>query len=90
MCVKIEKYEFWVTLRPQSDRCCRGEAKVHTLDFKTTWSESQKVSQTATEQGKAEQCIFNFKTTGSELQKPSQTTTEQGKAKLHILDFKTT
>ena len=68
-----EKYSFWVTLRPQSDRCCRGEAEVRILYFKTTWSESQKVSQTATEQGKAEQCIFDFKTTWSEFQKPSQT-----------------
>ena len=71
-----EKYSFWVTLRPQSDRCCRGEAKVHILDFKTTWSESQKVIQTATEQGKAEQFIFDFETTLSEFQKPSKTTTE--------------
>ena len=80
-----EKYSFWVTLRPQSDRCRRGKAKVCILDLKTTWSESQKVSQTATEQGKAEQCIFN-----SEFQKPSQTTTEGGKAKLRILNFRTT
>ena len=85
-----EKYSSWVTLRPQSDRCCRGEAEVHILDFKTTWSESQKVSQTVTEQGKAEQCIFNFKTTWSEFQKPSQTPTEQGEAKLCVLNFKTT
>ena len=89
-CVIIENYSFWVTLRPQSDCCCRGEAEVCILDFKTTWSESQKVSQTATEQGKAEQCIFDFKTTWSDFQKPSQTATEQGKAKLRILDFKTT
>ena len=85
-----EKYAFWVTLRPQSDRCCQGKAKVRILDFKTTWSESQKVSQTATEQGKAEQCIFDFKTTWSEFQKPSQTATERGEAELRILDFKTT
>ena len=71
-----EKYAVWITLRPQSDRCCRGEAKVRILDFKTTWSEFQKASQTATEQGKAEQCIFDFKTTWSEFQKPSQTATE--------------
>ena len=85
-----EKYAFWVTLRPQSDRCCQGEALVQFLDFKTTWSESQKVSQTVTEQGKAEQCIFDFKTTWSEFQKPSQTTTERGEAELRILNFKTT
>ena len=47
-------------------------------------------SQTATEQGKAKQCIFDFKTTWSEFQKPSQTATERGKAELHILDFKAT
>ena len=50
----------------------------------------QMVNQTATEQGKAEQCIFDFKTTWSEFQKPSQTATERGKAELRILDFKTT
>ena len=48
-----DKYAFWVTLRPQSDRCCQDEAEVHILDFKTTWSEFQKASQTATEQGEA-------------------------------------
>ena len=52
--------------------------EVRILDFKTTWSEFQKVSQTATELGKAQQCIFNFKTTWSEFQKPSQTATERG------------
>ena len=41
-----EKYSFWVTLRPQSDRCCQGEAEVRILDFKTTWSEFRKPSQT--------------------------------------------
>ena len=49
VCVMSEKYAFWVTLRPQSDRCRRGEAEVRILDFKTTWSEFQKASQTATE-----------------------------------------
>ena len=56
-----EKYAFWVTLRPQSDPCRRGEAEVRILDFKTTWSEFQKASQTATERGKAELCILNSK-----------------------------
>ena len=40
-----EKYTFWVTLRPQSDCCRRGEAEVRILYFKTTWSEFQKASQ---------------------------------------------
>ena len=31
-----EKYAFWVTLRPQSDRCRQGEAEVCILDFKNT------------------------------------------------------
>ena len=56
-----EKYAFWVTLRPQSDRCCQGEAKVHILDFKTTWLELKKPCQTAAVQGKAEQNIYNLK-----------------------------
>ena len=47
-------------------------------------------SQTATEQGKAEQCTFDFKTTWSEFQKPSQTAAERGEAELRILNFKTT
>ena len=85
-----EKYASWVTLRPQWDHCRLGKVEVHILNFITTWSEFQKVSQTATEQGKAEQCIFNFKTTWSEFQKPSQTATERGEAELRILDFKTT
>ena len=44
-----EKYAFWVTLRPKSDPYHRGEAKVRILNFKTTWSEFQRASQTATE-----------------------------------------
>ena len=57
-----EKYAFWVTLRPQSDRCCRGEAKVRILNFKTTWSEFQKASQTTTEatRGEAELRVYNL------------------------------
>ena len=43
VCVKSEKYASWVTLWPQWDRYCRGKAKVRILDFKTTWSEFQKV-----------------------------------------------
>ena len=31
----------------------RGEAELHLLNFETTWSELQRPSQTATEQGKA-------------------------------------
>ena len=49
VCDKSEKYASWVTHRPQSDRCRQGEAEVSILDFKTTWSEFQKASQTATE-----------------------------------------
>ena len=62
-----EKYAFWVTLRPQSDYCGRGEAEVRIFNFKTTWSEFQKASQTAAEQGKAELRILNLKTTWSEF-----------------------
>ena len=83
-----EKYAFWVTLRPQSDWCYQGEAKVRILDFKTTWSESQRVSQTAPEQGKAEQCIFDLKTTWSEFQKPSQTAAVRGEALLCVYNLK--
>ena len=85
-----EKCAFWGTLRPQLDHYRRGEAKVHLLNFKTTWSEFQKTSQTAPEQVEAELCILYFKTTLSEFQKPSQTATERGEAELRILDFKNT
>ena len=60
-----EKYAFWVAFRPQSDCCRQGEAKVHIFDFKTTWSEFQRASQTAPERGKAKLGILNFKTTWS-------------------------
>ena len=52
-----EKYAFWVTLRPQSDRCRQGEAEVRILNFKTTWSEFQKANQTATKQGNAKRIL---------------------------------
>ena len=39
VCVMSEKYASWVTLRPQWDRCRRGEAKVRVFNIKTTWSE---------------------------------------------------
>ena len=42
-----EKYAFWVTLRPQWDCCRQGKAKVRIFNFKTTWSEFQRPSQTA-------------------------------------------
>ena len=49
VCVKSKTYASRVTLRPLWDRYRRGKAEVRTLDFKTTWSEFQKASQTATE-----------------------------------------
>ena len=63
MCVKSEKYASWVTLRPQWNRCRRGEAEVRIIDFKTMWSEFQKASQTTAERGEAELRVFNSKTT---------------------------
>ena len=52
-CVENEKYASWVIIRPQWDCCCRGEAEVRIIDFKTTWSKFQKANQTATKQGNA-------------------------------------
>ena len=46
------------------------------VQFKTIWSEFQKLKQTATEKEEAELRIFDFKTTWSEFQQPSQITTE--------------
>ena len=51
-CVKRKKYASWVTIRPQWDCCCRGEAEVRIIDFKTTWSEFQMPSQTAPAEAK--------------------------------------
>ena len=55
--IKVAWYVSWVknmhpglTLRPQWDRCHQGEAEVRILNFKQTWSELHKVSQTTTEQ----------------------------------------
>ena len=63
VCVMSENYAFWVTLTPQSDRCCRGKAELRILNFKTTWSEFQRPCQTATERGEAELGIYNLKKT---------------------------
>ena len=41
----------------------RGEAELRILDFKTTWSEFKKPSQTAARRGEAELRILDFKTT---------------------------
>ena len=65
-----EKNAFWVTLRPLSDHCRQGEAEVRILDFKNTWSEFRKPSQTAATPGEAELRILDFKTTWSEFQEP--------------------
>ena len=43
----------------------RGEDELRILDFKTTWSEFQKTSQTSAERGEAELRILNFKATWS-------------------------
>ena len=45
----------------QSDCCRRGEAEVRILNFKTTWSEIQKASQTATKQREGKVRIYNLK-----------------------------
>ena len=58
------QYAIWDTLRPQSDHCCQGKAEVRIFNFKTTWSEFQKASHTATEQCEAELCILEFKPRG--------------------------
>ena len=52
------------------------------LNFKSTWSEFQNSSQTATERGEAELHILDFEATWSEVQEPCHTATERGKAKL--------
>ena len=57
--VKNEKYTSWVTIRPQWDCCCRGEAEVRIIDFKTTWSEFQMPSQTAPAEAKP-RCVYSI------------------------------
>ena len=59
VCVKSEKYAALVTLRPQWDRCRRGEAEVRILDFKTTWSELQMPSQTTPAEAKP-RCVYSI------------------------------
>ena len=71
-------------------RLLLSEAKpsyVHILNFKATWSEFQKASQTVTKQDKAKFHILKFKTTLSEFQKPCQTVAMEGKAELHIYNL---
>ena len=58
-CVKRKKYASWVTIRPQWDCCCRGEAEVRIIDFKTTWSEFQMPSQTAPAEAKP-RCVYSI------------------------------
>ena len=48
---------------PSQTAAERGKAKLHILDFKTTWSEFQKPSQTAAEQSEAELRKLKSKTT---------------------------
>ena len=57
----------------KSDCSRQGKAEVRILNFKTTWSEFQRPSQTAAEQGEAKLRILDFKTTLLEFQKPLQT-----------------
>ena len=71
-----------------STYCGQGEAEVRILNFKTTWSEFQRASQTATEWGEAKLGILDFKTTWSEFQKPCQTAATRGEAELCIYNFK--
>ena len=59
LCVKSEKCTSWVTLRPQWDCCCRGEAEVRIINFKTTWSEFQMPSQTAPAEAKP-RCVYSI------------------------------
>ena len=65
-----------------------SKAEVRILDFKTTWSEFQKASQTATKRGKAELHILDFETRWSEFQKPCQTAAVRGEAELRIYNLK--
>ena len=45
---------------PSGTTVAEAKAEIHLLNFKTTWLEFEKVSQTATEQGKAELRIYNL------------------------------
>ena len=63
VCDKSEKYAALVTLRPQSEHCRRGKAKVRILYFATTWSEFQKPYLTAAARGEAELRIYDLKKT---------------------------
>ena len=59
VCVQNEKYASWVTLTPQLDRYCQGEAKVRIFNFKTKWLEFQRPSQTAPAEAKP-RCVYSI------------------------------
>ena len=64
-----EKYAFWVTLRTQSDHCSRGKAEVRIIDFKTTWSEFKKQSQTAAPEAMLRNVYFILKPHGQSFRR---------------------
>ena len=59
VCVRSEKNASWVTLTPQLDRYCRSEAEVRIFNFKTKWSEFQRLSQTAPTEAKP-RCLYSI------------------------------
>ena len=59
---------------------------MHILDFKTKWSEFQKLSQTAAEQGEAKLRILDFEITWLEFQMPSQTASAEAKPRCVYLN----
>ena len=54
----------------ESDCSCRGEAEVRILDFKTTWSEFQMLSQTASAEAKPRYVYSILKPTGQNSRSP--------------------
>ena len=75
-------------LDAKSEHSCQGEAEVCLLKFKTTWSDFQNFSQTATERGEAKLCILDFKNTWSDFQ--NLTAAKWSEAELRLYNLKET
>ena len=76
---------------PSQNTADRGKAELRILDFKTTWSEFQKLSSMLPAmQDEAELRMLDFKTRWSEFQKPYQTALRQCEAERSIFNLKET
>ena len=88
-CVENEKYASWVIIRPQWDCCCRGEAEVRIINFKTTWSEFQIPSQTAPAEAKP-RCVYSILKPHDQSSRCQVRLLPPRRTEVPLLNFKTT